>query len=244
VSGTLAMNMPLADKQQLQAKTALETLRHLDRQKLPETRQFASPRQMLDCISRDDLAGLAAGGFAGAQEELDFRNAVTAAVVRLEQTATDAKPDALATGPVRDALDALNGLAGGDVDRQGFVARELNRSGKLDPLLTLAKSAGVKGLAVLDAGIAVADALDAKAHAQTILREVVYPKMVKEKPNGVDGTLLSQMDAILRAAQLPDDVDDALDIGIAHFQKRTGLLGRPRDAAFAAELGEYKMRVA
>lgn len=243
MGGTVNMNMALEDKTQLQAATALETLRSLDKRKLPETRQFDSPRQMLICIPQDDLAALAAGGFPGAKDELDFREAVLDAIAQLEQTAKGAKAEALDSGPVRDALNALEALAGGDLDRLGFVARELNRSGALDPLLTLARESGPKGLAVLSAGVTVADGLDAKARAKTVLRDVVYPKMVRTKPNSVDGGILSNIDAFLRSAQMPEDVNDALQIGIRHFQEKTGLLKRPRDADFAAKLSDYEYQL-
>ena len=199
---------------------------------------------MLNCISEADLASLAAQGFPGAQEELDFRRSALDIIATLTKTAKGAEAAALASGPVRDALDVLNGLAKGDEDREGFVARELNRSGALDPLLTLAKQTGESGIGVFDAGVAVADALAAKAHAQVILREVVYPKMIEVKPKSVAGGVLSNMDAILRAAMMPDDVNDSLQIGIAFFEQKTGLRKRPRDAEFASQLASYKMQAA
>jgi exoenzyme U len=240
MSGTVNMKIPLEDMQQLQANTATETLRALDKRKLPETREFESPKQMLNCIPQGDLQSLAQGGFPGAQEELDFRTDALEAITHLEQISNGARAGDLENGPVRDALDHLQGLAGTDVDRQGFVARELNRSGALDPLMTLAKEEGTQGIGVLDAGVAVACALDAKARAQTVLREVVYPKMVRTDRKGGDGALLANMDAILRSAQMPEDVNDALQIGIDYFQQVVGRIRkRPRDAAFAAELGNY-----
>ena len=204
--GTLAMNMALADKQGLQQQTALATLRSLDRRKLPETREFESTTQMLDCIPRDDLVSLVNGGFAGAKEELAFRDAVTDAVARLPQIAQDAKAEDLKSGKLRAALDALDALAGADKDRQGFVARELNRGG-IDTLLDLARKSGDQGLPVLQAGVAVEESLRANAVARTVLREVVYPKLVRVKPKGVDGTVLVQMDNTLRKALMPEEVN-------------------------------------
>ena len=240
ISGTLAMNMDVADKLQLQANTALATLQSLDRRKLPQPLQFDSADQMLMSISRDDLAALAKDGFAGAREALDFRDTVTQDIAALQGIAADAAAADLASGPVRAALDALNGLAGADTDRVAFVARELNRGG-LDALMDLARQNGTQGLTVLAGGVVVADSLRARSVAQTVLREVVYPKMVDVKPQGVDGTVLAAIDDDLRHALTPDDVNAALDIGIAHFAKRVGLLKRPRDQDVAKALADYRM---
>ncbi len=242
-SGTLNMNMKVEDKLALQDVTEKATQAYLDKRNEPKTTKFDSVTQMLNCVSREDLAAMAQDDFPGAKEELEFRDAVSDAVKTLEATAQGAKAGDLQGGKVRTALDALNQLAGGDVDRLGFVARELNRSGKLDPLMTLAKASGNQGLDVLKAGVAVANALDSKSRAQFVLREAVYPKLVKEKAKTSSAAVLRQMDNMLRTAATPEDVNEALSIGVDHFSTRTGIRKRPRDAEFAAELTNYLMPV-
>lgn len=241
--GTLNMNMKVEDKLALQGITEKATQAYLEKRDQPKTTKFDSVKQMLNCVGREDLVAMAQDDFPGAEQELEFRDAVTDAVKTLETTAQGAKPGDLQGGKVRTALDALNQLAGGDVDRLGFIGRELNRSGKLDPLMTLAKSSGNQGLDVLKAGVAVANALDSKSRAQFVLREVVYPKMVKEKAKTSGAAVLRQMDNMLRTAATPEEVNEALGIGVDHFSARTGIRKRPRDAEFAAELTNYLMRV-
>jgi hypothetical protein len=235
--------MPKEDKVKLQSLTESATLAHIKNRELPETRDFASAGEMLSSLGRPDLEAMAQSGFPGAKDELKFRDDVATGIAALASLAVGAKADALARGPLQQALKALDDLGQGNANRQAFIGRELNRSGKLDPLLDLAKASGYKASAILNAGVAVADALAAKSHAQTILRDVVYPKMVTESPKGVGGTVLRQVDTLLRSAKTPKDVNDALTIAIKHFAKKSDFANRHGHHAFAAELQTYLMKV-
>ena len=240
LGGTVNFNMAANDKLTLQKMTESATAAHVSKTQLPQTRTFSSAGQMLDCIGRDDLVTLANNGFDGAKEELAFRDEALTIIATLVAMEPSGK-DQFAAGPVQQLLQQLNTLAGASTDRQGFVARELNRSGTLDPLLEAAAKAGAQNLDVLIAGIAVAECLKAQDHAQFILRETIYPKMVQYKPNSAAGILLQQVDAILRAARMPSDVNDALSIAIDYFKDKTGLLDRNKNRAFTAELETYLM---
>lgn len=237
IGGTINFDIPKDARLKLQEMTREATAAHIENRQLPETREFASTGQMLDCIGRDDLVTLAASNFAGAKEELAFRDAVTDEIAKLEALGAASPQDEKA----KAAIARLNALAGHDIDRLGFVGRELNRSGKLDPLLDEARRAGGRGEDALGAGLAVADALTARSHAQTILRDAVYPKMVRENPKSVAGVLLKQVDNMLRGAQSPEDVNRALTLAIDHFSRPSGILRRPPDKAFADELTTYLM---
>lgn len=243
IGGTINFDMPKEDKVKLQSLTETATLAHIKNRELPETRDFASTGEMLSSLGRPDLEAMAESDLPGAKDELKFRDEVAKGIAALESVAVGVKADALARGPLQQALKALDGLGQGNANRQAFVGRELNRSGKLDPLLDLAKASGYKGSAILDAGIAVADALAAKSHAQTILRDVVYPKMVTESTKGVGGTVLRQVDTLLRSAKTPSDVNDALTIAIKHFATKSDFADRHGHHAFAAELQTYLMKV-
>lgn len=246
IGGTVNFDMPKADKIKLQALTETATTAHIENQKQPQTRDFASTGEMLSSLGRDDLDAMAASDFPGAKDEAKFRDAVAASIAALETLAVGAKADVFVRGgpsPVQQALRELNDLARGDINRQAYIGRELNRGGRLDPLLDLAKASGHHGLAVLDAGVAVADALTAKSHAQTILREVIYPKMVTTDAKGAGGTVLRQVDNLLRGAKTPKDVNDALTIAIKHFSAKSDFLNRHGHRAFAEECRTYLMKV-
>jgi exoenzyme U len=240
LGGTVNFNISANDKMTLQKMTESATSAHLAKTQLPQTRQFASAGQMLDCIGRDDLVTLAGSGFDGAKEELAFRDEATTIIAKLAAMKPSGN-DQYAAGPVRKLLQQLNALAAGNADRQGFVARELNRGGTLDPLLETAAKSGTQALDVLKAGIAVAECLKARDHAQFILRETIYPKMVQYKQGSAAGILLQQVDAILRAARMPSDVNDALTIAIDYFKNKIGVLDRDHNRAFTAELKTYLM---
>jgi exoenzyme U len=242
IGGTVNFDIPKDARLKLQSMTEDATLAHVKNRQMPQTREFGSPAAMLNSVSRGDLEAMAGAGYPGAKDELAFRDAVAESVASLATIAAGAKAGSLEKGPLRAALGKLNDLAKGDQDRLAFIGRELNRSGKLDPLLDLAKASGGHDLAVLDAGVAVADALAAKSHAQTVLRDEIYPKMVTEGPKGVGGTVLRQVDNMLRAVKTPQDVNAALTIAIKHFEKKSDFANRHGHHAFAAELKQYLMR--
>ena len=146
---------------------------------------------------------------------------------------------------MKAALALLESLSAGNFDRQGFVAREMNRSGKLDALLGDMRAAGAVGDGdVLEACCAVNDAILARAHAKTVLRDVIYPKMVRIDPKSSGGEVLLYAENGLRAANSPDDVNDALGLAIRHFKTKSDRLGRHGYKKFAAALEACLMKIA
>ena len=241
--GTLNMNMPVDDKLVLQKETKQATEAYLEQRKQPKTTTFASTGQMLNSVSDDDLSVLVRDGFPGAKEVSVFRNGVVKpAVERLEQIAVRAKAADLQIGTeVRQVFDELSRLANGDKDRLDFIGRELNRSGKLDSLMTLAGSEGDQGLDVLKAGVAVQVGLNVQSRAQAVSREVIYPKMMTTSmtvPSG--GALLRKVDDVLRTAKTPKQFDEAIDALIEHFGKKSDVTGLHGHKDFVAELWKYK----
>jgi exoenzyme U len=243
IGGTINFDIAKDSRLKLQSMTEDATLAHVKNRRMPETREYASPQEMLNKVGRSDLEAMAESDYPGAKEELKFRDDVAGGIKALEGMASGVKAAALKQGPVQKALQQLNDLAKGDRDRLAFIGRELNRSGKLDPMLDVAKSSGAEGLPALDAGVAVADALKAKSHAATVLRDVIYPKMVAQGAKGSGAAVLRQVDNMLRAATSPEDVNDALTIAIKHFETKRDVLNRHKHHAFAAELKTYLMRV-
>jgi exoenzyme U len=245
LSGTTNFDIPLEDKLTLQAMAEDATSAHIKKRQEPVAREFASDGQMLICIPRADLQALAESGFEGAAETLAFRDSVTEVVATLagHVKALGSARTAADDGAVKDALARLEALSSGDLDRQGFVAREMNRDPALDGLLAELRGRGAVGEGeVLEACCAVNDAIVARAHAKTVLREHVYPKLVDLDPKGPSGELLLLVDARLRAANSPEEVDDALDIAIRHFKERSDPLGLKGHRKFAATLESCLMK--
>jgi exoenzyme U len=239
VGGTLNMNMPIDDKIALQGKTEEATNAYIQKRNAPRTTNFSSVNQMLDSVSDEDLTVMASSGFADAQAEQVFRGAVKAGVQALEGIAKDAKATDLQNGPIRAALDELNQLADGDEDRLAYIGRELNRSGRLDPLMTLAKSTGDQGVDALKAGVAVQVALNVQDRVQTVRREMIYPKMVSETSPGLTSALMASVDNVLRMAKTPKQFDDAINALIDHFNSKSDITGLYGHKKFAAELRQY-----
>jgi exoenzyme U len=227
MGGTVNFDIAKDDKLKLQSLTKEATEAHLEKRKEKETRAFDSVPQMFMCTTKDDLAAMAASDYPGAKDALKFRGEVEKNVAALEALAGQGKT--AADKKVQALLQAMDQGAAGDQERVGYIGRALNRSGKLDAFLAGAKKAkGGPKLEALEAGVAVNGVLEAKKTAQRILKEVVYPKMVREGPKGVTGRLLEQMDTSLRDARSNADINRALRMGIPYFQKKFdagGLLG-------------------
>lgn len=219
---------------------------HLKKQQAPQTRTFASDDQMFMSLGRDDLAALVKDGMEGAGAALDFRDKVSTILAELVKKSDEMTGDAgakLAADPtVKTGLADLDKLSAGNVDYQGFVAREINR-GKLDRLLEVVRKGGGKS-DVLAASFAVGDAILAHDHAVTVLNQMIYPRMKDDDPDGSAGQVLMMADAILRAAKSPDDVNDALTMVIDHYKKKTDRFGRHGYKKFAADLEQYRMKAA
>ncbi|MDE2006111.1 MAG: patatin-like phospholipase family protein [Rhodospirillales bacterium] len=246
-SGTVNFGMDAADKITLQDLADKATLANIAQRRLPKTHQFASDGQMLMAIDAGDLAALAKDDYPGAAEAEKFRKLVGAAAGRLAaRVAALAGGTAAALASDKDVvalLAALDKAAGGDADRQGYVGRALNRSGKLDPLMDALRRGGKAQAGVAAACVAVNEEVMAQDHARTILRDVVYPELVNVDPKGPDGAVLAEMDDKLRHVTSPADVNAALHIGIAHFSHRRDPLGIRGWKKFAQSLEPYRMAV-
>ena len=245
LSGTVNFDISMDDRLKLQELTDAATSAHLDQRRQPQTRDYASIDQMLMCVSAEDLTALVADGLEGAKPAQDFRNGALATIAQLSARTgamSGQKPaDMLQDQKVHDLVGTLDLLPAGNVDRLGFIARELNRGG-LDRLVDAARASGGGG--ALAAGALVADSLKAKSHATYVLRTLIYPRIVAEDPKNIHGTLLAQVVARLRAATLPEDVNAALEIAIEHFAHARDLLARHGYKKFAAELAPYMMPTA
>jgi hypothetical protein len=241
-SGTVKFDMPLDDKLKLQDLANDATIKFIKGRDEPQAREFASMEQMLMSVPRDDLVAMAGDGLTGAREALDFRDEVSADVEGLLPLVTG-HPNAAAAAKdpkVQAVLARLDQLAAKSADRLAVVAREMNRSPRLDGLIDAAHSPDCSD--TLKACSAVNDGLRARAHAKEVLREVVYPKMVRTDADGIDGSLLQLVDDRLRAATSPDEVNDALQLAIQHFRQRRDLLGLKGHKAFAQELEDRLMK--
>jgi exoenzyme U len=245
LSGTANFDMAMDDRLKLQELSEAATAAHLEKRQQPQTREYASMDQMLMCISADDLAALVADGLEGAKAAQDFRAQVLATIAQLATRtgAMSGKPETemLQDPQVHGLIETLDALPAGGTDRLGFIARELNR-GQLDRLVEAARGSGGGG--ALAAGALVADSLKAKTHATYILRTLIYPRIIEEDPKGVHGSLLAQIVARLRGATLPEEVNEAIEIAVAHFKRARDLLGRHGYKKFAADLAPYMMPTA
>ncbi len=201
---------------------------------------------MFMSLSREDLEALKKDGMAGAGDALEFRDKVDtilAELIKKSQEMSGESAAKLAADPsVKVGLGDLDKLAGGNVDYQGYVAREINR-GKLDRLLEAVRKGGGKS-SVLGASFAVSDAIRAHDHAVTILNQMIYPKMKDQDPDGAGGEVLMVADAMLRKAKSPEDVNEALQIVIDHFKMKSDKLRRHGHKKFANDLQQYIMKAA
>lgn len=224
--GTLNFGLSDEAKLKYQAKTRDVTDKHIERERQPKTREFASDSQMFVSIGLSELQGLADGGYAGAAEALVFRERVAEMIGKLQEAvkAERSKDDSRIERVLQDrnasmALDEFDRLAGDDVDFLGYVARELNKRPELDGLLEAARKGG-RGGAAMTATYAVADTVRTRDHADNILKQLVYPKMKTENDGGAGIETLLVVEGLLRGAVEPDDVDGALRIAISHFKDK------------------------
>ncbi len=246
LSGTVNFDMDAADKITLQDMANAATLASIKQRQQPKTHSFDSNGQMLMAIGRDDLAALAKDKYDGAAAALAFRDTATATVARLT-----VRVAALAAGSaaslagdkeVKAALAELDRAAGSDHDRQGFVGRALNETGKLDALMDALRASGAaKTDGVAAAGVAVNEAVVAQNHARTILRDAVYPQLVNVDPKSAGGAVLAEVDDKLRHVKSPADVNAALHIAIDHFRHKPDRFDRHGYKKFAATLQGYLM---
>jgi hypothetical protein len=177
-------------------------------------------------------------GFEGAAGALAFRDGCLATIGALVERANALSGPALASdGAVGDELAALDKAAGGKAERQAFAGREMNRHKTLDRLLDARKGGG----GCLEAAQAVSTALVAQSHAKTILRDILYPHLVEEKPKSPAGLLLSQADDRLRRAASAKDVNGALGIVIDLYRQRTDLLNVHGYRKIADQFAAYLM---
>ncbi|HSU07422.1 MAG TPA: patatin-like phospholipase family protein [Acetobacteraceae bacterium] len=226
MSGTLNFNLPMDAKLGFQQKTEKATNEQIEREKQPKTQEFASDSQMFVSISMADLKTLKTSGYPGAGDALVFRERVTEMIEKLVEAVKNenAKDGGRTANVLKDknatmALDELDTLAGKNIDFQGYVGREMNR-GPLDGLLDAIRKGGPKSDAMA-ATFAVSDALKAHTYADNVLKQLVYPKMKREREGGAGIETLLVVEGLLRAAKAPDDVNDALTIAIKHFRNKS-----------------------
>lgn len=241
-SGTVNFDMELDDKLRLQDLANQATGKFLKDREAPQAHEYASMEQMLMSVSHDDLAAMAAQGLSGAKQALEFRDQVTAEVARLIPLVTEQSGSAAAAGSkkVQASIAKLEQLAGASAERQAVVAREVNRSPRLDGLVQALRSPGCSD--TLKACAAVNDGLRARAHAKEVLRAVIYPKMVRTDRDGIDGDVLKRLDDQLRVAASPEAVNAALQAATQHFSTRRDLFGRKGHKAFVQELQARLMK--
>jgi exoenzyme U len=249
-NGTL--NFAVDDDAKLGFQTLLreETDKQIAREDQPKTREFASDSQMFVAIPEADLRALAKQNYPGAAEAVTFRERVGEMIGKLHEAVAKAtkKPggrvaDALQDKNAAMALDELDSLAGDDVDFQGYVGRELNRGG-LDTLLDAVRKSG-RGGKVMEATNVVTEAIKVQGFSDILLKQFVYPKMCKERTGGASiGTLL-QMESLLRAARSTEDVNEAVDMGIAHYRNKPDhSVPRHGHKQFAKRLAAWKLQAA
>jgi hypothetical protein len=181
---------------------------------------------MFVSLPLNDLKALAKSGYAGAAEAVTFRERVAEMVDKLKDAvaAENKKDDGsikrlLGEKDVTMALDELDNLAGGDVDFQGYVGRELNR-GPLDTLLDAMKSSGRGGGDAMKATMAVNEALRVHTWADNVLKQVIYTKMKTEREGGAAITLLLQTEKSLRTAKTPKQFNTALKTAIDFYKNK------------------------
>ena len=245
--GTLNFGLPKQSKLLYQEKAEAATHAHIARSAQPVARGFASDALMLVSVPLGELRSLIAGGYAGAARALEMRERVGALLDQLQAAvqAAHGGGEGLASLPgrqdIRAAFDELETLNDWDVDYQGHIAREINKRGDLDALFDAARKQGLKG-ATFSAAYAVADAVKAHDHARNILSQVLYPKMKQEARGGAGIATLLAVEALLRKAQRPADVNGALQIAIDHFRdKPDHRVPRRGHRAFARQLEERLM---
>lgn len=245
LSGTANFDISIEDKLDLQRLTDAETSNHLTKREQPKSQQFLSTEQMLMCLPRKDVEALAADGFEGADRALAFRDQVVETVATLRSLVGGDSAETLAKSDVvLSTLGELERLADGDPDRQDFVAREINRTDRLDGLLAALRKGDSSGSGMLAASYALNDMLLARERAKTVLAKVIYPKMVRQGSKGPGAELLIQVDNRLRKVSSVEDYNGALKLAIDHFKKKRDLLNWNDHKQFAVELEGHLIKVA
>jgi exoenzyme U len=254
--GTLNFSPPQKVRDDLRGMTEEATKKQIAADAKPRTREFDSDAQMFVSIPLDELKTMAASGYAGAKEAVSFRVRVAERVAKLQEgvkKALQAKrgraADALQDKDVSMALDALDTLAGGEKEYQGYVGRELNKKADLDLMLEAARRVNRSGAGkkspTMDAADAVAEGLRAHTFADNILKQLVYPKM-KQEPEGGAGILtLFTIEQLLRSARRPAEVNQAIDLGVKHFRNKADhRIPKRGHRKFALQLEQRRMRPA
>jgi hypothetical protein len=256
LGGTLNFSPPQGVRDGLRAMTEEATKKQIAADGKPRTREFASDAQMFVSIPIDELKALAASKYDGAAAAVTFRERVAEMIAKLQAGVKEALAvkggragDALQNKNVSMALDELDKLAGGEVEFQGYVGRELNKKPDLDLMLEAARrvnrSGSGKKSPTIDAADAVAEALRAHTFADNILKQLVYPKM-KQEPKGGAGILtLFTIEQLLQTAKKPADVNQAIDLGVAHFRNKADRrIPKRGHRKFAQQLDQRRMRPA
>ncbi|MDY0745052.1 patatin-like phospholipase family protein [Paucibacter sp. R3-3] len=245
--GTLEFNLPMEAKLALQQATEQATQTQIEREKQDRSRSFSCESQMLCCIPMDELQTLQSNDYEGAAAAVVFRERVAEMIAKLldavRQPAAKADPASLLNDPMATGLlNELDRLAGADADYQAFVARELNKQQALDAFLSAARQGG-RSSPALAATYAVSDMLKVRAHADALLKELVYPQMKYQNKGGSGIETLQAMEQKLRAAKTVKALNAAIDMGVKHFKSKSDRsIPKRGHKKFAAALAQRKMK--
>ncbi len=247
--GTLEFNVPMDAKIAFQLGTEKATNAQIDRENQDRTREFASDSQMFVSIPMGDLRTLEQNGYDGAAAAVVFRERVAEMIAKLvDAVVAENKKEGGRTANVLEqkdaklALEELDTLAGDDVDFQGYVAREMNR-GSLDNLIA-AMDKSAPASKAMQATFAVSDAVRVQTSVGYILKDVVYPKMKRQNEGGSGLQTLLRVETLLKQAKTPKQLNDALDVGIAHFKTKSDARPRRGHKELAEDLKARKMQIA
>lgn len=250
--GTLNFDMPLPEKQVLQAQTREATTAQIRQQDADRSQTFASDDAMFMAVPLPELQALVHGAYPQADQALAFRSQVAAALQRLQpiQDTLQSLPlerAAAALDAVSDELDALQRASHGAPEWQDYVARELNR-GALDGLVgdlgeLLRKGAAdtlqvqrLRDNPLCQAALATRAQVELRQRVRTLETELIYPYLKKQTEGGTGLQTLVTMDERLRAATTAAQFNQALELGIRHFAHKRDLPPRTGHAAFAEAL--------
>jgi hypothetical protein len=96
---------------------------------------------------------------------------------------------------------------------------------------------------ILVSTYAVSDAVKTHTYADNILKAMVFPKMTVENKGGAAIEVLLQVQALLRAAKTPEDVNLAIKMTVDHYKNKSdkSIPGRGHKK-FAAEMQKWVMK--
>lgn len=221
LQGTVNFSMPLAHKNHLQQKLAIEVGQHLSRHDTTETYLFNSLGGALLALN-DSLFEVVAHQFQSDPEfkaVIDFRQQAKQALTNLKHALTDAKTttnDMLElTKDIRETMDTLDQL-GDTAAKRDWLAKRLNHGNHADvmELLQAIKrmdtgAAGPKSVVMTEA-IEEMGFRDVVTKSDNFIREVIYPSRFRVGQPDSNIKLLDNAASDLRVARTSEDYNQAL----------------------------------